>query len=345
VTAEGAVNKKQQVSGGRTVISKFILAFAFGLTACLSVSAIAGRASAETYPSRPIKLIVPFPAGGPTDVQARIVAQEMSKTLGQQIVIENKGGAGGSIAAQAAATSAPDGYTVFFATGGTHGINPSLYKNVPYDAVKDFDPVVFISTSPNVFVANPKFPANTIAELIDYAKKNPGKVNYATAGLGTTTHMSAELLQSVTGVNLVHVPYRGGGPAMNDLLGGQIELMVDGLPSAMPHIKAGSIKALGITTSARTASAPEIPTVAATVPGFEALAWFGLVVPKGTPKEAIDKLNAEANLALRSDLVKTRYAELGADPVGGSPQDLERQIASELKKWAGVVKATGAHVD
>jgi tripartite-type tricarboxylate transporter receptor subunit TctC len=327
------------------MVSRSILAFAFGLIACLSASTIAGRASVESYPSRPIKLIVPFPAGGPTDVQARIVAQEMSKTLGQQIVIDNRGGAGGSIAAQAAATSAPDGYTVFFATGGTHGINPSLYKNVPYDAVKDFDPVVFISTSPNVFVANPKFPANTMAELVDYAKKNPDKVDYATAGIGTTTHMSAELLQSVTGVKLVHVPYRGGGPAMNDLIGGQIELMVDGLPSAMPHIKAGSIKALGVTTSARAASAPEIPTVAETVPGFEALAWFGLVVPKGTPKEAIDKLNAEANLALRSDLVKTRYAELGADPVGGSPQDLERQIVSELKKWAEVVKATGARVD
>jgi tripartite-type tricarboxylate transporter receptor subunit TctC len=327
------------------MIMRPILAFAFGLMTCLGVSALAGEAGAETYPSRPVKLIVPFPAGGPTDVQARIVAQEMSKTLGQQIVVDNRGGAGGSIAAQAAATSPPDGYTVFFATGGTHGINPCLYKNVPYDAVKDFDPVVFISTSPNVFGANPKFPANTMAELVDYAKKNPGKVNYATAGIGTTTHMSAELLQSVSGVNIVHVPYRGGGPAMNDLLGGQIELMVDGLPSAMPHIKAGSIKALGVTTSARAASAPEIPTVAETVPGYEAVAWFGLVVPKGTPKEAIEKLNAVANRALQSDVVKARYAELGADPVGGSPQDLERQIASELKKWADVVKATGAHVD
>jgi tripartite-type tricarboxylate transporter receptor subunit TctC len=327
------------------MISRSILAFAFGLMTCLAVSTIADQASAETYPSRPVKLIVPFPAGGPTDVQARIVAQEMSKTLGQQIVVDNRGGAGGSIAAQAAATSPPDGYTVFFATGGTHGINPSLYKNVPYDAVKDFDPVVFISTSPNVFVANPKFPANTMAELVEYAKKNPGKVNYATAGIGTTTHMSAELLQSVSGINIVHVPYRGGGPAMNDLLGGQIELMVDGLPSAMPHIKAGSIKALGVTTSARAASAPEIPTVAETVPGYEAVAWFGLVVPKGTPKEAIEKLNAVANRALQLDIVKARYAELGADPVGGSPQDLQRQITSELKKWAEVVKATGAHVD
>jgi tripartite-type tricarboxylate transporter receptor subunit TctC len=321
------------------------LAFAFGISACVGMAALVGEAGAETYPSRPVKLIVPFPPGGPTDVQARIVAQEMSKTLGQQIVIDNRGGAGGSVAAQAAATSAPDGYTMFFATGGTHGINPSLYKSVPYDAVKDFDPVVFISTSPNVFVANPKFPANTIAELIEYAKKNPGKVNYATAGIGTTTHMSAELLQSVSGITLVHVPYRGGAPAMSDLLGGQVELMADGLPSAMPFIKAGTIKALGVTTAARAPSAPQIPTVAETVPGYEAVAWFGLVVPKGTPKEAIERLNAVANQALQSEAVKARYAELGADPVGGSPEDLRRQIASELKKWADVVKTTGARVD
>jgi tripartite-type tricarboxylate transporter receptor subunit TctC len=211
--------------------------------------------------------------------------------------------------------------------------------------VKDFDPVVFISTSPNVFVANPKFPANTIAGLIEYAKKNPGKVNYATAGIGTTTHMSAELLQSVAGITLVHVPYRGGAPAMSDLLGGQVELMADGLPSAMPFIKAGTIKALGVTTATRATSAPQIPTVAETVPGYEAVAWFGLVVPKGTPKEAIERLNAVANQALQSETVKARYAELGADPVGGSPEELGRQIASELKKWADVVKTTGARVD
>jgi tripartite-type tricarboxylate transporter receptor subunit TctC len=322
-----------------------ILAVTFGLIACLGTATSTTEAKAETYPSRPIKLIVPFPPGGPTDVQARIVAIEMSKTLGQQIIVDNRGGAGGSIAAEAAATAAPDGYTVFFATGGTHGINPSLYTKVPYDAVKDFDPVVFISTSPNVFVANTKFPANTIAELIGYAKKSPGKVNYASAGIGTTTHMSAELLKSMTGIDIVHVPYRGGAPAMTDLMGGQVGLMVDGLPSSMPLIKAGSIKALAVTTATRTESAPQIPTVAETVPGFVTTAWFGLVVPKGTPKEAIEKLNTEANRALKSDLVKQRYAELGADPVGGSPQDLERQIASELKKWAEVVKATGAHVD
>jgi tripartite-type tricarboxylate transporter receptor subunit TctC len=328
------------------MILRPIVAFLFGFIACLGVSMFATEAgAAETYPSRPVKLIVPFPPGGPTDVQARIVAIEMSKTLGQQIVVDNRAGAGGNIGTEAAATATPDGYTVLFATGGTHGINPSLYKKVPYDAVKDFDPVVFISTSPNVFVANPKFPANTIAELIAYAKNNPGKVNYASAGIGTTTHMSAELLRSMTGIDIVHIPYRGSAPAMTDVMGGQVGLMVDGLPSAMPLIKAGKIKALAVTSVARAGSAPQIPTVAETVPGFVTTAWFGFVVPKGTPKEAIQKLNAEANRALQSDMVKQRYAELGADPVGGSPEDLGRQIASELKRWAEVVKATGAHVD
>lgn len=322
-----------------------ILAFTFGLTVCLGVASVATEAGAQAFPSKPLRLIVPFPAGGPTDVQARVVAQEMSKILGQQVVVDNRAGAGGNVAAEVAAKSAPDGYTVFFATGGTHGINPNLYKKLPYDPVKDFDPVVFVATSPNVFVAHPKFPANTIPELIDYARKNPGKINYATAGNGTTTHMSGELLKSLTGIDIVHVPYRGGAPAMNDLLAGQIELMTDGLPSSMPHIKAGSIKALGVTTAKRADSAPEVGTVAEAVPGFEAAAWFGLVVPKGTPKEAIDKLNAEANRALRSEEVRKRYAELGAEPVGGSPQDLERQIASELQKWAEVVKSTGARVD
>ena len=297
------------------------------------------------YPTKPIRLIVPFPAGGPTDVTARVIAQEMSKTIGQQVFIDNRAGAGGNLAADLTAKSPPDGYTVFFATGGTHGINPSLYKSVPYDPVKDFSPVVFVATSPNVFVAHPSFRPNSIAELIAYAKANPGKVNFATAGSGTTTHMSAELLKSMTGIDIVHVPYRGGAQALNDVLAGQIELMVDGLPSSMPHIKAKALKALGITTAKRVEAAPEIPTVAETVPDFEAVAWYGLVVPAGTPKAAIAKLNAEANRALATEDVKRRYAELGAEAKGGTPEDLDRQIRSELKKWADVVKATGAQFD
>ena len=282
------------------------LALLVGVGAAVQVPPV----HASDFPSKPIRLIVPFPAGGPTDVTARVVAQEMSKGIGQQIVVDNRAGAGGNVAAEIAANSPADGYTVFFATGGTHGINPSLYKRVPYDPVKSFDPVVLVSTSPNVFVAHPKFPANTMAELIAYAKANPGKVNYASAGAGTTTHMSAELLRAVTGVDIVHVPYRGSAPAMNDLLAGQIELMVDGLPSAMPHIRAGAIKALGLTTAKRIESAPDIPAIGETVPGYEAVAWFAFLVPAGTPKDVIAKLNEEADRALASGEVKRRYAEL-----------------------------------
>jgi tripartite-type tricarboxylate transporter receptor subunit TctC len=302
-------------------------------------------AHASDYPSKPIRLVVPFPAGGPTDVTARVVAQALSKGIGQQIVVDNRAGAGGNVGAEIAANAPADGYTVFFATGGTHGINPSLYKRVPYDPVKSFDPVILVSTSPNVFVAHPRFPANTMAELIAYAKANPGKVNYATAGAGTTTHMSAELLRSLTGIDITHVPYRGSAPAMNDLLAGQVELMVDGLPSAMPHIRAGSIKALGLTTAKRIESAPDIPAIAETVPGYEAVAWFAFLVPAGTPKDVIAKLNEEANRALASDEVKRRYAELGSDPAGGPPEKLQALIGAELAKWAGVVRATGAQVE
>ena len=314
-----------------------ILAVAVGLS---------WMASAQTsYPTKPIRLIVPFPPGGPTDVTARVIAEEMSQTIGQQVIIDNRAGAGGNIAAGVAAKSAPDGYTLFFATGGTHGINPSLYAKIPYDPIKDFAPVVWVSTSPNVFVAHPKFPASTMSELIAYAKANPGKVNFATAGNGTTTHMSAELLKALTGIDIVHVPYRGSGPALSDLLAGHIELMVDGLPSSMPHIKAGSIKALGVTTAQRTPSAPNVPAVSETVRGYEAVAWFGLLVPAGTPKQAIEKLNAEANRALRTEKIRKRYAELGAEPHGGTPEEFDKQIRTELKKWADVVKATGARVE
>lgn len=316
------------------------------ITVGLAAGALSSTARAQApYPTKPIRLIVPFPAGGPTDVTARVVAQEMAKTIGQQIVIDNRAGAGGNLAAEIAANSVPDGYTVFFATGGTHGINPNLYKRVPYDPLKSFEPVVFVATSPNAFVAHPSFPPNSVAELIAYAKANPGRVNFASAGAGTTTHMSAELLKATAGVDLTHVPYRGGAQAMNDLIAGQIELMVDGLPSAMPHIKAKSIKALAITTAKRVEGAADIPTVAETVPGYEAVAWYGLVVPAGTPKEAIAKLNEEANRALRSEDVRRRYADLGAEAVGGTPEDLDRQIRSELKKWSEVVARTGAKVD
>lgn len=319
------------------------LNWAIGIYLCTCVSALfpAHVAQSQDYPSRPIRLIVPFPAGGPTDVQARILSQEMSKSLGEQVVVDNRGGAGGSIGAEAAANAPPDGYTIFFATAGTHGANSSIYKKLPYDPIKNFDAIALISTTPNIFVANPKLPANNMAQLIDYARKNPGKINYGTAGIGSTTHMSAELLQSMTGTKLVHVPYRGGGPAMSDLIAGQVELMVDALPTALPHIKAGTIKALGVTTAVRATSAPDVPTVSDAVPGYEVSAWFGIVAPKGTAPGVIAKLNAEANKALATETVKARFSELGMQVGSGTPQEFQSRIVAEVEKWPSVVKATG----
>ncbi len=306
-----------------------------------SLSAIAQPA----YPTGPIHLIVPFPPGGPADVTARIVAEDMAHRLGQPFVIENRGGAGGNIGAAAAAKAPADGYTLFYASGGTHGINPSLYRHIPYDPVADFRGVALTCTLANIFVAHPQFPANDIAGLIALAKANPGKIAYASAGNGTTTHMSAELLESMAGIDLLHIPYKGGGPAMNDLLGGHIELMVDGLPTSAPHIKAGRLKGLAVTSTAADPNLPSVPPVSAAVPGYEAVAWFAIVAPTKTPDAIVNKLNEAAIAALASPEVRKRFAEFGAHPGGGTPQKLDAFITAELSKWRKVVEATGARVD
>lgn len=315
----------------------------------LSLATLAARprmAAAEgAYPAAPIRLIVPFPPGGPADVTARIVAEDMARQLGQPIIVENKGGAGGNIGAGLAAKAPADGYTLFYASGGTHGINPSLYRQVPYDPTGDFRGVALACTLANIFVANPKFPADDMACLIALAKANPGKISYASAGSGTTTHMSAELLKAMTGIDIVHVPYKGGGPAMNDLLGGHVELMVDGLPTSAPHIKSGRLKGLGVTSTKADPNLPAVPPVSATVPGYEAVAWFAFLAPAKTPDTIVDKLNGAANAALASPEVRARFAGFGAYPGGGTPQDLDAFIRAELAKWRKVVEATGAHVD
>lgn len=297
------------------------------------------------YPTAPVRLIVPFPPGGPADVTARIIAEEMGKRLGQSIIIENKGGAGGNIGAAAAAKAAPDGYTLFYASGGTHGINPSLYKQLPYDPVRDFRGVVLGCTLANIFVAHPRFPASDMAELIAYARANPGKVSYATAGNGTTTHMAAELLKSMTGIDIVHIPYKGGGPALNDLLGGHVELMVDGLSTSLQQINSGRLKGLGVTTAARDSYAPSVPPVGATVPGYESAAWFAVLAPAKTPDAVVEKLNRAAVEALASPELRRRFAELGTHPGGGTPQALDAFIVEEIAKWSKVVAATGARID
>lgn len=301
--------------------------------------------SAQSYPNRPPKLVVPFPAGGPTDVVARIVAQALGGPLGYQVVIDNRAGAGGNLGAEVAAHAPPDGYTMFFATGGTHGINPSIYKHVDYDPLRDFAPVALIASSPNIVVVNPAMRAHSIRDLIDLAKAAPRTINFASAGSGTTTHMTAELLQMMAGIALVHVPYRGGAQALNDVVSGQIELMVDGMPSAMPFVRDGRLRALAISSRQRSPAEPGLPTIAETVPGFEALAWYGIAVPTGTPGEIIARLNHDINAVLAEPALRRRYAELGADPLGGTPADMDRQTRSELVKWAEVVKATGAKID
>lgn len=297
------------------------------------------RAQAD-YPNRPIQLIVPFPAGGPADVTARILTEDMARRLGQGIVIENKAGAGGNIGAGAAARAEPNGYTLFWASGGTHGINPSLYKKIPYDPIRDFRGVALGCTLANVFVAHPKFLASDMAGLIAHAKANPGKLSYASAGIGTTTHMSAELLRSMTGIDLVHIPYRGGGPAMNDLIGGHVELMIDGLPTSLPHIQSGALKALAVTPAKPDPSAPNIPTVGVTVSEYDTVAWFALLAPAKTPDGMVGKLNEAANAALSSADVRKRYADLGVHPGSGTPAELDAFIATELTKWRKVVEAT-----
>src|SRR5438552_13835540 len=241
-------------------------------------------ASAQTYPTRPIRLVVPFPAGGTTDILAREVGQRLSMTLGQPVVIDNRPGAAGNIGADLVAKSAPDGYTLLMGTVGTHAINASLYAKMPYDHVKDFAPIILVAGVPNVLVVNPSLPVNSVQELIAYAKANPGKLNFASSGPGTSIHLSGELFKVMAGVQMTHVPYKGSAPALQDLLGGQVQLMFDNLPPSLPHIKAGKLRALAVTSVARSPALPDVPTIAESgLPGFEASSWFGILVPAGTP--------------------------------------------------------------
>jgi tripartite-type tricarboxylate transporter receptor subunit TctC len=299
----------------------------------------------QSYPSKPITLIIPFPPGGPTDVTGRVLAEKLSLALKQQVVVDNRAGASGNVGAVAAARAAPDGYTLFFATGGTHGINPSLYRNAGFDPIRDFAPVAWITVSPNIIVVHPSFPATTVKELIDLAKANPDKYSSAAPGQGSTPHMAGELFKRAAGISIVHVPYKGSGPALNDVMGGHIPIMFDGIPSAMPHIRAGRLRALGVTSLQRVPTAPDIPTVAETLPGFEANGWFALFAPAGTPTEIVNKLNAEVNRILEQPDVKQRYAGLGAITVGGPPEKLRDQVKAEVERWGELIRATQMKVE
>ncbi len=309
-----------------------------------AVPFVSRLAWAQAYPNRPIRWVVSFPAGGSNDIVARIVGQQLSDVLGQQVIIENRSGAGGSLGMASVLGSPPDGYTLGFVTPN-NAINGAVYANLPFDFIRDSVPVAGLMTLPNVLDVHPSFPAHTVAELIAYAKANPGKVNVATPGIGTSPHVSGELFKMMTGINMVAVHYRGAGPALTDLIGGQVQVFFDNLPSSVEHIKSGKIRALGVTTAKRAPALPDVPSIGETVPGYEADVFYGICVPKGTPPEIVDKLHAAVNTVLAEPRIKTRFAELGGTPMPLSPADFGKLVAVNTEKWAKVVKFAGIKPD
>jgi tripartite-type tricarboxylate transporter receptor subunit TctC len=301
---------------------------------------------ATDYPDKPIRLIVPYPPGGTTDLLARVIAPRLGERLHQAIIVDNRAGAGGVIGAQAAARSAPDGYTLVFASIATHGILPVLQKPAPYDAIKDFSPITLVASTPNVLIANVQQPIKSVAELLAAAKVKPGSINFGSTSLGGSPHMSGELLKTLAHIDIVHVPYRGGAPMLIDLMGGQIQVAFDNLPSSINHIRAGEIRALAVTTSKRWPGAPDIPTMAeAGVPGYESGAWFGMLAPANTPKPIVELLQRHVAAILRLPQVEKLFLEQGAGPVGNTPEQFAQVIASEIQKWAKVAAATGVKLD
>jgi tripartite-type tricarboxylate transporter receptor subunit TctC len=305
---------------------------------------IAGPAAAIDYPTKPVKWVVPYPPGGTTDVLARIIAQRLSERLGQSVVIENKAGGGNNIGTEFVVRAPADGYTMLL-VNPANGINATLYKNLSFNFERDIAPVAGIVRTPNVMEVTPSLPVKSVAEFIAYCKANPGKVFMASSGSGTSVHLSGELFKSMTGCDMVHVPYKGAGPALTDLMSGQVQVLFDNLPSSAPHIKGGRLRALAVTSAQREPSMPDVPTVGDTVPGYEATAWFGVGMPKGTPHEIIEKMNAEVNAAIADPKIRERLAELGGRPMPGTPEDFGKVIAAETAKWAKVVVSSGAKVE
>jgi tripartite-type tricarboxylate transporter receptor subunit TctC len=313
------------------------------LACALLLGGIAG-AFALDYPTRPVRWVVGYPPGGSTDIVARNIGQWLSQRLGQQFIIENKPGAGNNIGTEAVIRAAPDGYTVLL-TNPANTINATLYTKLSFNFIRDTAPVAGVIRVPNVMEVNPSVPAKTVAEFIAYAKANPGKINWASSGTGTSVHLSGELFKFLTGVNMIHVPYRGGAPALTDLIGGTVQIMFDNMPSSLPHIQAGELRALGVTTARRSDSLPDVPTVGETVPGYEASAFFGMSAPKGTPPEIIEKLNREINAALADPGIKSRLADLGGMAIPGSPAYFGELIAEETAKWEKVIKTGGVQLE
>lgn len=312
--------------------------------ALLAVFAATPAAAQSDFPNKPIKWIVPYPPGGTTDLLARLMGQHLSTKLGQQVVIENRAGGGNNIGTEASIRSAPDGYT-WHLVNPANAINASLYPKLNFNFLDDMLPVAGIIRVPNVMTVTKNFPAKTVQEFIDYGKKNPGKINMASSGAGTSVHLSGELFKSMAGIDMKHVPYKGAGPATVDLISGQVDVLFDNMPSIISHIRAGTVRALGVTSAQRSPALPDVPAVAEIVPGYEASAWFGLSVPKGTPRPVIDRINREVNALLADPAVRAKLADLGGVPIAGSPEDFWKIHRMETEKWAKVVQSSGAKVE
>jgi tripartite-type tricarboxylate transporter receptor subunit TctC len=321
---------------------KLLRYLASTLLVCLPLVA---AAQAGGFPDKAIRIVVPFPPGGATDAAARLVAVKMSEHWGQPVVVDNRAGAGGNVGSDLVAKAPADGYTLVMGVTGSHAINTSLYSRMPYDPVADFVAISQVAVVPNVLVVHPSVPAKNLAELVALAKKEPGKLNYASLGNGTAAHLGMEMLKAEAGVDITHVPYKGSAPAVSDLLAGQVQMMVDGLPSALPHVKAGKLRAIALTSLRRSPSLPDLPTIAESYPGFYADAWSGLFAPKGTPQPVVDKLSAEVQRILRLPEVREKLAALGAEPVGSTQAEFAAHVKKEIDKWAKVVKTSGAKVD
>jgi tripartite-type tricarboxylate transporter receptor subunit TctC len=313
---------------------------------CAGLVALLAAPAAADYPDRPIRLVVPFPAGGGADVLARTIMPRVAQELGASIVIDNRPGAGGNVGAEFVAHAAPDGYTLLYGTNGTHAINRALYAKQGFDPVRDFAPVSRMTQIAALLVVYPSVPARNVAELVDYARANPGKVFFASAGNGTTSHLAGELFKTAAGVDIVHVPYRGGGLAAADVAGGQVQMMIDVMPNVLPLATGGKLRALGVTTAARVPAAPEIPTIAESgLPGFEVSAWDGIFAPAGTPPSVIERLNAAIRAALADPKVREALVARGTQPVTSTPDELARHVVAESEKWARVVRQSGAKID
>jgi tripartite-type tricarboxylate transporter receptor subunit TctC len=325
------------------------IGWVFGRAVCATLAVLLSfplLAAEQAYPSKPIRLVVPFPAGGSLDVVARAIGQKLTEAWGQPVVIDNRPGAGGNIGADLVAKSAPDGYTILEGALSTHAVNVSLYAKMPYDPIKDFAPITLVAVTPNVLVLNASYPVNSVPELLAYARANPGKLSFGSGSNGSAGHLAGELFKTEAGVDMVHIPYKGGAPALQALLAGDTQLMFDNLANSAAQIKAGKLKALAVTTAKRSSLMPELPTLSETgLPGFDIYTWWGFMAPAGTPKEIVAKWNAEVTRILNSPEMKAFFAQQGAEPAPDSPEQFAALIRSEISKYAKIVKQSGAKVD